>query len=251
MNDFLILLFGLLISHLIADFYLQPKSWVRDKLRLKWRSQKLLAHAIIHGLIATFVLILMTSDLISSLLSALLITLSHWLIDLIKIKLGSQLRYFLLDQSAHFIMLILIAYCDTQVSFHDMMMELKNSISLTHLALLSAYLFLLKPTSIIIGSILKKYTYPVTTNQQAHNQSTPQGLTAGGEIIGYLERALILTFMIQGELTVIGFILAAKSILRFGDLSKEKDRHLTEYVLLGSLLSVSITAFVGILLNKF
>jgi len=39
--------------------------------------------------------------------------------------------------------------------------------------------------------------------------------------------------------------LAAKSIFRFGDLKEAKDRKLTEYVLVGTLLSFGIALLVG------
>jgi hypothetical protein len=38
----------------------------------------------------------------------------------------------------------------------------------------------------------------------------------------------------------IGFLLAAKSIFRFGDLKDKQDIKLTEYILIGTLLSFGI-----------
>jgi hypothetical protein len=38
-------------------------------------------------------------------------------------------------------------------------------------------------------------------------------------------------------------------VFRFGDLSASKDKQLTEYVMLGTLLSVSVTLFVGLAVN--
>jgi hypothetical protein len=45
----------------------------------------------------------------------------------------------------------------------------------------------------------------------------------------------------------VGFILAAKSIFRFGDLTNSRDRNLTEYVLIGTLLSFGSALLAGIL----
>jgi hypothetical protein len=47
------------------------------------------------------------------------------------------------------------------------------------------------------------------------------------------------------------FLLAAKSIFRFGDLKKVKDRKLTEYVLIGTLLSFGIAILVGLIALQF
>ena len=43
----------------------------------------------------------------------------------------------------------------------------------------------------------------------------------------------------------IGFLLAAKSVFRFGDLNNSKDRNLTEYVLIGTLLSFGIAIIIA------
>jgi hypothetical protein len=63
------------------------------------------------------------------------------------------------------------------------------------------------------------------------------GLLNGGKLIGQLERALIFLFIFIGQPTGIGFLVAAKSILRFEEAKKQK---LAEYVLIGTLLSFSL-----------
>jgi len=44
----------------------------------------------------------------------------------------------------------------------------------------------------------------------------------------------------------VGFLLTAKSVFRFGDLKESKDRKLTEYILIGTLLSFGIAIIVGL-----
>jgi hypothetical protein len=58
-----------------------------------------------------------------------------------------------------------------------------------------------------------------------------------GLYIGMLERLFVFTFIILNHWEGIGFLLAAKSVFRFGDLSNANDRKLTEYVLIGTLIS--------------
>ncbi len=58
---------------------------------------------------------------------------------------------------------------------------------------------------------------------------------------------MVLTLVLQDELAAVGFLLTAKSVLRYGDLRERKDRKLTEYVLLGTLLSISLTLLLGLL----
>jgi hypothetical protein len=76
------------------------------------------------------------------------------------------------------------------------------------------------------------------------------GLNNAGKYIGILERIFIFTFVIMGKWEGIGFLLAAKSIFRFGDLKESKDRKLTEYILIGTLLSFGIAIAVGMLVLK-
>jgi cyanate permease len=58
-----------------------------------------------------------------------------------------------------------------------------------------------------------------------------------GTYIGILERLLIFICIVSGFYEGIGYLLAAKSIFRFGDLTKAGHRSMTEYVLIGTLLS--------------
>lgn len=74
--------------------------------------------------------------------------------------------------------------------------------------------------------------------------ATP-GLPNAGKWIGYIERILVLTFIYTHNVSGIGFLLAAKSIFRFGDLSKAKDINITKYVLIGTLSSFAISTIIG------
>lgn len=65
-----------------------------------------------------------------------------------------------------------------------------------------------------------------------------------------LERLLILLFVLIGQWAGVGFLLAAKSIFRFGDLNEAQDRKLTEYIMIGTLLSFGI-AMLGALVLRW
>ncbi len=132
----------------------------------------------------------------------------------------------------------------TQVSTTRLISFISNLFNIKHSVILFGYALILKPSSLLIEKILKRYS--LSDILREHN-----GLKAGGELIGYLERILILTFSLQGEYAVIGFILTAKSIFRFGELNHSQNRSLTEYVLLGSLLSVTITSIIALMVNYF
>jgi hypothetical protein len=74
------------------------------------------------------------------------------------------------------------------------------------------------------------------------------GIEGAGAVIGFLERALTLTFILVGQYTALGLVLTAKSIARHEEL---KDRHFAEYYLIGTLSSVLFAVLVGLLLSQY
>jgi hypothetical protein len=66
-----------------------------------------------------------------------------------------------------------------------------------------------------------------------------------------MERLFVFTFVVMGRWEGIGFLMAAKSIFRFGDLKEAKDRKLTEYILIGTLLSFGIAMALGVAVVYF
>ena len=70
------------------------------------------------------------------------------------------------------------------------------------------------------------------------------GFKYAGAMVGFLERALILTFILLGEYVSIGLVLTAKSIARFEEL---KNRKFSEYFLIGTLSSILFAVFTGII----
>lgn len=63
-----------------------------------------------------------------------------------------------------------------------------------------------------------------------------------GRFIGVLERILTYAFVLHGQYTAIGLILAAKGFARFKEMDQ---RDFAEYVLIGTLLSMSAAVLVG------
>lgn len=85
-----------------------------------------------------------------------------------------------------------------------------------------------------IGLFVSKWTMP--TN----------GLDDAGKYIGYLERFLTFIFILTGMYQAIGFLVAAKSILRIGNGRMAHDRKKTEYVLIGTFISFLIATIIGV-----
>ena len=70
------------------------------------------------------------------------------------------------------------------------------------------------------------------------NNLSWQGLENGGMWIGRLERFLIFLLIFMNAPAGIGFLVAAKSILRFSE--TKEDQRVAEYVLIGTLLSFAL-----------
>lgn len=79
------------------------------------------------------------------------------------------------------------------------------------------------------------------------NESNKSSLSNAGKYIGMLERIFVFVFVVTGRWEGIGFLLTAKSVFRFGDLKESKDRKLTEYILIGTLLSFGIAIATGMI----
>ena len=105
-------------------------------------------------------------------------------------------------------------------------------IFITHLAM-----DVVKPTSVFLALLIKRWT-----PQDGGGSALPNV----GKTIGYLERILIQTFVLIGRFEGVGFLLAAKSIFRFGELSKASEIRTTEYVLIGTLASFTIAIMIGL-----
>ena len=242
MFDFFGVLIPFLLIHIICDFYLQPNQWVEAKQAYTYRSAKLYLHSLLHGVALLVPAIALGVDWRSATCLVAIVALSHFVIDLWKVTTpnGDTFSHFVIDQALHVSVLAAIAF--HMADGITIAAVLQHKTFTESVIVIFGYLLILKPTSIVIGSILRKYPISGTDNMT-------RGLVAGGELIGYLERVLILTFTLMGSYAAVGFVLAAKSIFRFGELNKSDDRSITEYVLIGSLVSVVITTLIGTLMS--
>lgn len=74
-----------------------------------------------------------------------------------------------------------------------------------------------------------------------------QSLKNAGTWIGILERLIIFFLVLIGQYEAIGLLVAAKSIIRL----KEGDQKMSEYVLIGTLMSISMAILCGFLVLKW
>lgn len=228
------LIIKLLIAHLLGDFILQPKAWVDERAEKKIRSPFLYVHVAVH-----FVLALLAGGIVNFWIPAFIISISHLIIDIVKAYLGKRSIWFFVDQFLH-LMVLFIAWYYLDRPNIDFSLLYDDKVLLIALALLSVT----KPTSVLIQQIIARW-------QGKLAQDSIGALENAGEVIGVIERILTVCMILAGQWTAIGFIIASKSVFRFGDLRQANDRKLTEYILTGTLLSFGIAIVVGLITNHF
>ncbi|MDN3690285.1 DUF3307 domain-containing protein [Cyclobacterium jeungdonense] len=231
----MILLTKLILAHLLGDFLLQPGSWVKAKETKKLRAIPLYLHLLVHGIL----ILVLVADL-EFWPYLLAIVLGHGIIDMVKIqaqKPGTRRYWFFVDQGAHLITLLLA------VGLYDSSLIPEVSFSEKYWLLTTLGVFLTLPSSVIIQTIISKWT-PLSDD-------TESSLDKAGQYIGIMERLFVFAFILSGRWEAIGFLVAAKSVFRFGDLRQSKDRKLTEYILIGTLLSFGLAIVCGLLYDQW
>ena len=235
----LLLLLKLLFAHFLSDFILQTKHLCEGK--RKAGTAKIKFH-FLHGFIHALVAYLLIAQWNNWIIPVVLFT-THVITDLVKVVyMKNKLTSFVIDQIVHIAIIVGLWW----VLYHDsttLYSLLKISWNSPHFwAVITAYILILKPTSIFLNLFIKKWTPQELSSQSLQN---------AGEWIGYMERILILTFIFTHHLEGVGFLLAAKSIFRFGELNKAQEIKTTEYVLIGTLTSFTIAISIGFMMLRF
>lgn len=227
------LFLALLLVHFIGDFYTQKQSWIDCKIKHKHRSIGLFKHICVHLLLTTLVLFLVAdAEVMTSILAITIIVGTHYLIDIWKTHQSFTMFSFLADQSAHIVVLVSVSLWMSGLTHTQIQHDVSTLFHIDYLIIIALYMFALKPVSLIMFLFLRPYT-----QQLIESKDASEGLDNAGEYIGYLERGLIVTFLLLGSYASVGFLLTAKSVFRFGDMRRESDRKLTEYIMLGTLTS--------------
>jgi hypothetical protein len=223
------ILLRLLAAHLLGDFLLQPSSWVISKNAKKVKSGALYLHV----LVITLLTYLLLWDW-GKWYIPLIIGGTHLLIDTWKCYQKNTLTYFIADQGLHLLVIGIV----WEVFYGHV--NLTGLFDNNHFWLLViGYYIVIWPLGIFIGKATEKWQQEANMNQG--------GLDKAGIWIGRCERILVLTFIITGQYTALGFLMAAKSILRFTD-KDEMTQKKTEYVLVGTLMSFASAAVVGVVI---
>ena len=232
------------IAHLFADFIFQPQNWSVAK------SKKILTqHHVYHGIVVFVFAYLLSFDF-GFWWAALVITIVHFLTDILKsyleinaYKKGNNRNYFFLDQFTHIVSLVLISLLYNQYTVINFIFDLPfEGITIT-----AAFVLCAKPTNILIKNIFRTFSIDIPKNNNLDKpQENPsiheQSLPNAGKLIGIMERFLVLALILVGQFSAVGLIVAAKSVLRFRSTVKN------EYILVGTFLSFGIAVLIGTLI---
>ena len=222
----------LLLAHLLTDFILQPRSWVEDRSNKHFASFKLYLHGIVTGVIAW----LMTGWAYWPI--AIFITVTHILIDGWKSYRAPVIKYFLIDQSLHVLVILgcwyysFIKWSDVQHAWQQLNTQLATW------KIITALVFLTAPAGILIGQL---------TKQCRDKIADAESLANAGKWIGIIERIIILLFVLLNQYSAIGLLVAAKGIIRFNE--KDRQETKTEYLVIGTLMSIVLAIVTGLLIR--
>jgi len=223
------------IAYLLTEFNFRPDKKSEEKTNLGFKSKFLKWHILI-----AFILSWSLSFQLNFIFPAIAIAFTYWLTDGLKKYISNHdnlNKYaFFSVQTVHLILIFSI------VLLFDKYFEIKTlinvTISIKHLLIIAGYIICTKPANTIIKEVIMAFDISV-------NNGVNDDLPNAGKLIGIIERFLVLTFIILNQFDAVGFLIAAKSILRFKDDNTLK----TEYVIIGTMLSFGIAIASGLLIN--
>lgn len=235
------LLLILLLIHVLADFSLPWKRWFSAATTGVHRARALTSYVGIAGLGYFSALALTANPLPWAALIALSLAVARAALHgLLPRPASYPVRRFILEQGLS-LLAILGVWAAIEGAAVPWRTWLTGLVSAPNLLIALAYLLVLRPTSSVIGAALAPWIKEVDKLGSLAN---------AGALIGNLERVLILTFVLLQQWEAVGFLITAKSILRFNDIQGAKVRSLSEYVLLGTLLSFTLSIAIGLAVTR-
>lgn len=244
----------LLLAHILGDFFLQNQHICDEKKEKGLCGIHLYGHAFV-----IFVLSAIVMFSIKLWFAAIIIGVTHLVIDAIKSFLEKKLKnkgtefenrfslwLFIVDQCLHVIIILVVSLWSVKLNSWNQPSYL-SFITAKHLLLILAFLICSKPANVLIREILN-YCQVKTMKDEGFDNSKEEATFKSGALIGVFERWIILLFLLVKGYLVIGYLITAKSILRFGE--GERNERI-EYILAGTLVSFAISIICGLLVTEY
>lgn len=209
---------ALLLAHALADFAVQTGWMAAGKAA---RHPGALA---LHGVaVAATAVLCLGAATPAALVAVATLTAVHMVIDVAKTFARPGLAAFLADQGAHLASLVAVAALVPDLWATGGWAG--QPWLAPAMALAAGGIVAVRAGQFAVAQLMDGLVHP----------DMEAGLPAAGTVIGVLERGLVVTLVFAGEPDGIGFLIAAKSILRFGTVGS--DRAVSEYVIIGTLAS--------------
>lgn len=220
---------ALSFAHVLADYVFQPTWMVKGKRN----PATFIAHIAMVLALSMAAIGRVDAPVILALATA------HLVIDAVKTYFAPDTLFaHLADQTVHFATIAIVALVAPTLWVSGLWHS-TGSILPHAMLLIGGLVFATRAGGFAIGKLIDSHTAPDTIKS---------GLPKGGQTIGLLERGLIFALMLAGQATSIGFLIAAKSILRFGAVSEDRDA--SEYVIIGTLASFGWAIMVSLAVIK-
>ncbi len=228
----------ILTAHLLGDFILQTGWIIKHKRHV--------GVLLLHVAIVTIVSYLLIGAFHWQIL--VFIFLMHFIIDVIKVYLMSDsLVSFLCDQCAHLSVLIILAYLFPDAAKSGWWYTALNKglpdWYFASLCFVSGLILAVPTGGILVGKDTKPFMKEI-------GEDDIKGLEKGGQYIGWLERFLVMLLLMINQPTGIGFLIAAKSILRFGEIKNTHQRKIAEYIIIGTFFSFGWALLIAVLTQQ-
>jgi hypothetical protein len=230
----------ILLAHALADFVFQTDSMAENKGKIT----ALLVHVLIFFLLS--VVFLLPTASYQTITALVGLALFHGFVDYLKhlIPKGTAKHYwlyFLGDQALHVLGIGVVVFFLDRGLFHAWVNVVSRHGSTPDLFLfISLFTVIVFGGGFFTGILCKGFLGPLISEKRP-------GIERAGRYIGILERSLVLTAVLFGKMEFIGYIFAAKSIARYPEM--KEGSHFAEYYLIGTLTSISIAFFGGLLLK--
>ncbi|MFZ5978551.1 MAG: DUF3307 domain-containing protein [Bacteroidota bacterium] len=232
MNTALIWFIKLILSHLLTDFILQPTSWIKARYSRHFLSLHLYLHAFITALVVWCMLGFQYHWVV------IVIFITHLCIDGWKSYQKPTVQYFIIDQVLHFLVIVACWYF-TFFNLGSLLAILQPYYENVEVwKIVTGFVFITTPAAIFIGKF---------TCQWRDKIEFAENLANAGKWIGIAERIIVLIFILYAQYAAIGLLVAAKALIRFNE--KDRQEIKTEYLVVGTLLSLAIAVVVGVLIK--
>ena len=235
------LLWRLLLALFVSDFLLQ-NGWLI-------KSKKYIWGLVLHCLIYFAVMLIFTANLLSAkvILTLLILTFLHGVVDYGKNLLhplldNKEWLLFLVDQLIHIITIILAVWF---ISITDRIYIL-SCVNRLSVDLMFQYLILFTIT--VFGGIFFTDSILKVILKEVYEKDNHQ--YQASRLIGMSERLLITIAVLIEHYELIGFLIAAKSLMRLPEIQDRNTENYSNYILVGTLVSYSWALSIALLFNK-